>query len=369
MRRRLLAMGLVVCACTAKEQPESGDTTGTVLRASADSLPVAADRVSGAISVATDWVVADASAGSVSRFDATGRVLWTSGRLGRGPGEYLSVKLLGVRDSGVAIYDNRQRKLGVLSLRDGRTLSETVLRLNPQYFSSDIIAVLASGAPIMRAAMLDYRSRVGAVRPDAALSVGDSIGGTQEVARYRESELIREVVGPRTFELPRPLGRRSGVASCQEKVWVFDGDSLAVLEQSGSAWAKSAVELPSRVSEPATKSELAAWIAEEFPPLAQANDPVAPIIRRYLDTSAPPLWGPGGAGLEPAIQCGPDGAVYLRAFSTGASQRWWRRDARGSWRELVFPDGAEVFAFGASGALARIAHGTDRERVAVVRFD
>lgn len=365
----VLAVGLSIGACGTRDRPSLAAVGTAELRATVDSLPISSDRISGAFAVGPDWVTAEASTGSISRIGPSGEMLWTASRQGRGPGEFLAAKLLGIRDSGVVVYDRRQRKLAILSQRDGSTISESTIELISQYYSSEPIAVLAFGMPVMRAATLDYRGHVGVVRPLAALVAHDRVRGTREIAAYRESELVRETDGNRTIEMLRPLGQRSGVASCQNRIWTFDGDSLYSFREYNGSWRRSNIPLPSRTRIPASEPALDSWIRSEFPPLADLGNPVGAVLRRHLDLRSTPLWGQGGASYESPLLCSSGGAIYLRAFTGAEPERWWRRGKDGDWRELMLPQGVEIIAFGDSVALARATDQSAGERASILRWN
>ena len=72
-----------------------------------------------AVTDSGDIVIADRSAPMIRAFDRTGRTLWTTGRSGNGPGEFLFPMRVAIGpDRGVTIVDMRQRRQTRLS-KDG----------------------------------------------------------------------------------------------------------------------------------------------------------------------------------------------------------------------------------------------------------
>ena len=81
-----------------------------------------------AVSDSGDVIVADGAAPHIRAFDPAGKLLWTSGRSGNGPGEFLFPARVAIApDRSVSVLDMRQRRLTRLARNGTATGSHTLL--------------------------------------------------------------------------------------------------------------------------------------------------------------------------------------------------------------------------------------------------
>lgn len=180
---------------------------------SVDDSLYALDRVVGARFLPTgDIAVADGGLARVMIFDSGGRHLLTTGRKGRGPGEFDWISELFVSSDSIWIHDQNLRRMTVLAL-DGQvrrvfSIDHNVLGPVSPFgrFRNGMIAARVGWT----SSSLPPEPATGLFRPDAAYVLLAAEGAMIDTfAVTRGEEVFRRVVdGRMTFAIP-PLARGS----------------------------------------------------------------------------------------------------------------------------------------------------------------
>lgn len=341
---------ILLCACNRQDEPKAtASVSAEALVQSYRSLENI--DVSSAISVSNGWVVASESDGAVYLVSKADSVLWRTPGRGRGPGELLSIRAIASVDSSLRVYDARQRKVVHYHRTDGHLVGQTPLSSATDRPGLSVIGFLQDGRWLLRSLPADYSSLTGAVRPLAQIELRDSSGSGVSLGGFRESEFLRSVQQTGAAEMLRPLGKRAGIAITSSAVFAFDGDSLFRYALKSARLQRESVELPTSVITSRMTSEIRKWGEGQIESAGPLASRLSALSRKVPPINTPPLWGAGGPSIVPPILASPDGSIFLRRFTGGKSEEWWRLSPRGTWNQHRFDDGQQVVAFSDTTAL------------------
>ena len=286
-------------------------------------------------------IVADASSSVVAALRHDGSLEWRAGGKGRGPGEMLSIRWMGTTGDTLQLYDGRQRKLVMRSIRTGALLAERRLELLPLLPLSTVAGVLRDQSVLFVGTGGTIEALEGAVRPHSTLVSALGEAAQEVIVGFRGDELLRARSGAAAAEMLRPLGKRSGVAVTGDRIVLFDGDTLRYFERSVlGKWQGHLLDMPAVTASHRPTDSERRWA------LSRARE--VGVRYKYFQTmlqSAPPpeqspLWGNGGARDGSPIVTGGDGTVCLQQFTdpTKDGETWWLRDPlAGTWRAFLLP--------------------------------
>ncbi len=346
---------LLLCACGTKGEPRVV-TSGGSERVVRSYSSVAQLDVSAAISTSSGWVVSSEPDGAVFLVDKSDSVVWRTPGKGRGPGELLSIRAIALDDSAVSVYDGRQRRIVRIRRTDGRLIGQTPLPSAIGSAGQSVVGFLRDGRWLLRGLPVDYRSLTGAVRPSVQIWLSDSTGKGALLGSFRESEILRGVQEQGSVELVRPLGKHAGIAITNAAVFVFDGDSLFRFASRSDRPARETVGLPPGVDEAPMTDEIRRWGEGQIESSGALASRFSALYREIPPPKAPPAWGAGGPSIVPPIVASLDGSIFLRRFTGGKSEEWWRLVPGGMWQRHLFPDGQQVVAFSDTTALVLTDH-------------
>jgi hypothetical protein len=239
------------------------------------------------------------------------------------------------------LFDGRQRKLVLRSLRTGALLSERRIDVLPLYARSSVDGVLSDQSLLFSGYDDGYDTLIGVVRPERILLVAKEGSAPEMVSSVRSSELLRARSGTAATEMIRPLGKRSAVAAVGGQIFVFDGDTLWSFARTVSGvWRKTAIDLPLVPPPHAPTEGERRWASLHLRESGAGIGYFQAMLASTPEPTQSPLWGSGDDTLDPPLVAGSDGTLCLREFSdpTVATQRWWLRGPQGgTWRSFTLP--------------------------------
>ena len=346
---------ILLCACDRKGGPRIATSVGSESVVQSYS---SIDNVDASLAISTNngWIIPSESDGAVFLVDKSDSVVWRTPGKGRGPGELLSIRAIALDDSAVSVYDGRQRRIVRFRRTDGRLIGQTPLPSAIGSAGQSVVGFLRDGRWLLRGLPADYRSLTGAVRPSVQIWLSDSTGKGALLGSFRESELLRGVQEQGSVELLRPLGKRAGIAITNAAVFVFDGDSLFRFASRSDRPARETVGLPPGVSEAPMTDDIRRWGEGQIESSGVLASRFSALYREFPPPKASPAWGTGGPSIVPPIVASPDGSIFLRRFTGGKSEEWWRLVPGGMWHRHLFPDGQQVVAFSDTTALVLTDH-------------
>ena len=307
-------------------------------------------RVRGAVVLGdTLVVVANEGAHEVRAYAADGRHRWSTGRRGRGPGEFTGeLRLAALAGDSVAVYDWLQRRITVLDAggRVARTIMLRELEPNP-----DLVGVLAGGFLV---STRHVRVRPGSSRDSLVLHRAGPDGAVVGGAGWtRQGTVHMHIPGaPPPVIDDLPFGTRTAVATTSSGVAMATGEAaeLRVTTPEGRLHTIIRWQDGARAIEPA---RLAAWREAE---LARVPEGPSRLARAaWLDAAQLPARLPVTARvLVDAL--GRQWVERYRAPWDEGPRHWQLLDVDGTWLATVaVPAELELLAVGRALAVG-VAH-------------
>ena len=328
-------------------------------------------RVTGAVRLGDGTlVIANGGTRELYRYDAGGRFLGVSGKLGDGPGEFRALTWIGrTRGDSVLTWDRGANRITVFSptgpyARDYRpTLTGNPMTLEGQGYVGRGRILLTMGASFISA-----DGTVGVQRQPITAWIVDSSGAELRAIGPFPGRAV--YLGPgreanSITRIPVPLGASTLFAAGPERVHVVDTDALEIRTYGIDGRLARIVRRP-HTAIAIEPSDVAAAIETELEGLPPSQE-IRAGMRAALERIPPPTHLPAVR----ALRSDSEGNVWVQVGDrpTVTESAWSVFDSTGRWLgDVAMPAAQQILEIGADYLIVRDRDDLDVERVRVLRL-